>query len=61
MNNTINTIDDFLKITHKLPTTVLLDIDKRIGDWLGTGGTYEDSYMQQQFRYAERVLEVCVS
>ena len=52
----INNFKDFLNYSDRLPISVLEDIDKRIGDWLATGGTLEDDYIKQQFKYAERVL-----
>lgn len=54
----INTIDDYLSILHKLPYEVQIDIDKRIGDWLAMGGTYEDHYIKQQFRFAENTIRI---
>lgn len=51
----INSVEDLVKAG--LPLRVLHDIDKRITDWLASGGTLEDSYVKQQFRYAEKVIE----
>jgi hypothetical protein len=45
------------KIAHKLPLFVLQDIHKRIGDWLASGGSEEDPYIEQQLRYAERFVK----
>lgn len=50
----INSIEDLVKAG--LPLRVIQDIDKRIGDWLATGGSLEDPYVKQQFRYAENVV-----
>ncbi|WP_187372136.1 DUF6877 family protein [Clostridium ihumii] len=52
----INTIDDLNKYASKLPRVVIMDIDKRITDWLAAGGNKEDPYINQQFKYAENVL-----
>lgn len=52
----INTIEDLLKA--RLPVEVIRDIEKRITDWLATGGSKDDSYIKQQFRYAENFLKM---
>lgn len=52
----INTIEDLLKA--KLPVEVIRDIEKRITDWLATGGSKDDPYIKQQFRYAENFLRM---
>lgn len=52
----INTIEDLLKA--KLPVEVVRDIEKRITDWLATGGVEDDPYIKQQFRYAENFLRM---
>lgn len=52
---TINSVEDLVRAG--LPLRVIHDIDKRITDWLASGGTLEDSYVKQQFRYAEKVVE----
>lgn len=52
----INSIKELTKHSDKLPEEVILDIKHRIGDWIVSGGSYEDDYIKQQFRYAERVI-----
>lgn len=52
----INTIEDLLKAS--LPVEVVKDIEKRITDWLATGGSYDDPYIKQQFRYAANFLRM---
>lgn len=52
----IKTIEDLLKA--KLPVEVVRDIEKRITDWLATGGSEDDPYIKQQFRYAENFLRI---
>ena len=49
-------MEDLVKHWHLLLFEVLQDIDKRIGDWLASGGKIKDSYIKQQFKYAERFL-----
>lgn len=46
----INSVEDLVRAG--LPLRVIHDIDKRITDWLALGGTLEDPYVKQQFRYA---------
>ena len=48
--------EEFLEHVHLLPVYVMNDIDKRIFDWLAAGGTDEDPYIYQQYRYAENVI-----
>jgi len=57
MSIQIDTMEDLIKYAHLVPHEVLVDIDKRIGDWLASGGSYDDGYIKQQFRYAERFLK----
>ncbi len=57
----INTMEDLFKYSHLLPYKVLKDIDKRIGDWLASGGKVEDGYIKQQFEYAEKVIKKVIS
>ncbi len=52
----INSMEDLIKYSKELPNDVVADIQSRIGDWIVSGGSYEDDYIKQQFRYAERVL-----
>lgn len=58
MDISINNMDDLINHANKIPFVALQDIDKRIGDWLASGGNYEDGYIKQQFRYAERIINM---
>ncbi|NME64445.1 hypothetical protein HF846_07470 [Clostridium cadaveris] len=50
-------IDSILDISkYDIPVTVLQDVDKRISDWLSTGGNEEDPYIKRQLKYIERVI-----
>ncbi|WP_027638646.1 DUF6877 family protein [Clostridium cadaveris] len=50
-------IDSILDISkYDVPVTVLQDVDKRISDWLSTGGNEEDPYIKRQLKYIERVI-----
>lgn len=51
---TINSLADVC--SYNVPEYVLNDINKRITDWLASGGTMEDDYIKQQYRYVERYL-----
>lgn len=42
-----------------LPTQVIVDVHKRISDWLLSGGSENDSYIQQQLQYA-RSIHTCI-
>lgn len=50
-------MEDLIRYAHLIPHEVLVDIDKRIGDWLASGGSIDDGYIKQQFRYAEGFLK----
>lgn len=50
----INSLADVM--SHNVPVCVLQDISKRISDWLASGGTMEDDYIKQQYRFVERYL-----
>ncbi len=39
---------EIAKISHQLPLVVLQDINKRITDWIASGGKEDDSYIEQQ-------------
>lgn len=39
---------------YDLPVHVLEDINKRITDWVSSGGKEEDDYVQRQIAYAEK-------
>lgn len=52
----IETYDDFIKYVKHIPSPVIQDVDKRISDWLASGGTTEDAYIKQQYRYVENVV-----
>lgn len=56
----INTMDDLnvCIMNSMLPTIVVEDINKRISDWLSSGGSITDNYIKQQFKYAERIIEI---
>lgn len=51
-------IEQLNALSHLLPTPVLEDIHKRIGDWLASGGEVTDPYIEQQLRFAKRVLQL---
>jgi len=37
-----------------LPEKILIDVDKRITDWLAGGGNMNDLYVKRQIQYAIR-------
>ena len=40
--------------TDLIPLSVLQDVDKRISDWLATGGKEDDPYIQRQIKYQQK-------
>ncbi|MDT9720454.1 hypothetical protein QVE09_16160 [Paenibacillus sp. ClWae2A] len=56
MNTEVNPLQEITLISHRLPTIVLNDINRRIGDWLASGGNETDPYIEQQLRFARRFI-----
>ncbi|NFK66116.1 hypothetical protein FDB14_15210 [Clostridium botulinum] len=54
----INSIEELVKHSNMLPIVALKDINSRITDWLSSGGKVTDSYIKQQFRYAENLINM---
>lgn len=52
-----NPIKEIAKIAHQLPLVVLQDINKRITDWMASGGKDDDPYIEQQLRFAQNVIK----
>ncbi|WP_368653747.1 DUF6877 family protein [Ornithinibacillus sp. 4-3] len=50
-------LKEITAIAHKLPLPVLEDINKRIGDWLASGGKEDDPYIEQQLRFARHFVK----
>jgi hypothetical protein len=55
--HTMEPMRELNKIAHHLPIPVLQDIDKRITDWLASGGTENDPYIEQQLRFAKHFTD----
>jgi hypothetical protein len=53
---TDNPLLELSRIAYQLPTAVLEDVNKRIGDWLATGGKQNDQYIWQQLKFAQNFL-----
>lgn len=51
-------LEKLVEVYAYLPTKVMQDIDKRVGDWLAMGGGEDDPYIWQQLRYAENILNL---
>lgn len=58
MEAKIKNIDILEKYINLVPSVLLEDVDKRISDWLSMGGSLKDDYIQQQYRYIERYIEL---
>lgn len=52
----IKNMEDLSGNLKNLPTAAIADIDKRITDWIASGGDFKDGYIKQQFRYAENII-----
>lgn len=57
VNPMTNPLEEINKIVSQLPLVVLKDIDKRIGDWLASGGKDDDPYIEQQLRFAKQFVK----
>ncbi|MBP3930251.1 MAG: hypothetical protein J6D47_11905 [Peptostreptococcaceae bacterium] len=58
MKTKIKNIDTLGKYINLAPGIVLQDVDKRITDWLLSGGSLEDDYIKQQHKYIEMYIEM---
>lgn len=56
MKTKINNMNDLNDNLEYLSTAVIMDINTRITDWMSSGGSLEDGYIKQQFRYAENII-----
>lgn len=56
----IKNMEDLSNNLKHLPTFAISDINKRITDWMSSGGDFEDEYIKQQFRYAENIIKAKV-
>lgn len=57
MSIKINTMEDLNENLNKLPIQAIEDINKRITDWMSQEeSSMGDSYIKQQFRYAENLI-----
>ena len=53
---TIRNMDDLAKNSHHLPFAAITGIERRITDWLASGGNVDDVYIRWQYRYAENLI-----
>ena len=58
MENTRSPKEEFFHLVPLLPDAVILDITKRMSDWLTSGGDEYAEYMHQQVRYANNILRL---
>lgn len=47
--------EQIVRLAPKMPIKVLQDVDKRISDWIASGGDPEGPYIEQQLRYMQNV------
>lgn len=44
-------------LPNEIAIIVLSDVDKRISDWMSSGGKATDPYIEQQARYVEKMAK----
>jgi len=56
----INSIEDLTTYENMIPEIVLVDVKKRISDWLEMEDTStNDYYVQRNFKYVESCIRRC--
>lgn len=50
--------EQIAQLAPNMPVEVLQDVDKRITDYLASGGESEGPYIEQQLRYMQNVARV---
>lgn len=55
--NNIQQLNDALN-KYNIPFDILSDVDRRICDWMDTGGNEDDAYIKQQYRYVENFINL---
>lgn len=45
-------------VKYNIPPEVVNDVNKRISDWLSSGGNLDDPYIKQQWKYIENYINV---
>lgn len=56
----INSHEEFNKaiLDYNIPTEILLDVKSRIVDWTSSGGSLDDLYIKQQWKYIENYINI---
>lgn len=56
----INTEKEFNEaiLKYNIPSEILLDVKSRIGDWTSSGGSLDDPYIKQQWKYVENYINL---
>lgn len=55
MDYAVEIVQALEHVPHEIAVIVLTDIDKRISDWLSSGGDKNAPYIQQQVNYARQI------
>ncbi|MFY0519270.1 DUF6877 family protein [Lysinibacillus sp. UGB7] len=59
MKTFILPINEVRTVAHILPKEAIEDIEKRMSDWMLSGGNDDDPYMYQQSHYAKELASYC--
>ena len=47
-----------LVLNYDIPSHITEDVNRRVTDWIASGGNEDDSYIIQQVRYIRHYLKV---
>ena len=58
----INNHEEFNKalLNYNIPAEILLDVKNRIGDWTSSGGSLDDPYIKQQWKFVENYINLYI-
>lgn len=54
----LETIQDLILVSKVVNHAVIYDASKRIMDWIGSGGTEKDDYVQKQLAYVSKMINI---
>lgn len=49
---------NYLVLNYDIPSHITEDVNRRVTDWIASGGNEDDSYIIKQVRYIRHYLKV---